>query len=217
MSCESLFGAPEEMLRINCSIEEFLHFKDLNRRRIYLTREINTLDNEEGLNGYLSETGQIIKSILDFNEQDQGLDLDKRQPIKLFLDSPGGDISQGFPLIAAIELSKTPIYTVNIGKWASMAFWIGIAGHKRFALPYTEFLHHDGTLFTAGTAGSVQDTIDFSKRFKDEIIKKHVLRHSRMDSVEYDSLSRRENYMLPEDALKYGFIDEIIVDIDTIL
>ncbi|MBR0467676.1 ATP-dependent Clp protease proteolytic subunit [Candidatus Saccharibacteria bacterium] len=75
---------------------------------------------------------------------------------------------KAFSLVSAIELSKTPIHTIYIGIWASMAFWIGITGYKRFALPYTEFLLHEGKLFTAGSAGSVQDTVDFDKRYKED-------------------------------------------------
>lgn len=205
------------MLRVNCDVEEYANLKDLERRKLYLSCEINTLDNEEGCNEYLSNVGHIVKAILDFNEEDRGIDPAKRHPIRLFINSPGGSIAEGFPLVSAIELSKTPVYTINIGTWASMAFWIGIAGHKRFALPYTEFLLHEGTLFTMGTAGSVQDTIEFNKRYKEKVIKRHVLRHSKMSSEEYDATLRRENYMLPEDALKFGFIDEIVSDIDTIL
>ena len=38
-----------------------------------------------------------------------------------------------------------------------------------------------------------------------------------MGNAEYGATLRRENYMLLEDALKYGFIDEIVTDINTIL
>ena len=68
-----------------------------------------------------------------------------------------------------------------------------------------------------GSASKVQDRIDFEKRFEREVVKRHVLDHSKMDEVDYDALARVELYLLPQDALKRGFIDEIITDIDTIL
>lgn len=208
---------PDKLIQVNCDAEEYMYLKDLERRKLYLSSEINSLDCEESCNQHLSDTGHIIKQIFDFNEQDKGLDPEERIPIRLFINSPGGNASEGFPLASAIELSKTPVYTINIGLWGSMAFLVGISGHRRFALPYTEFLMHEGSLFTAGSAGSVQDVVDFNKRYTEEVIKKHVLNHSKMSSEEYDASSRRENYMLPEDAIKHGFIDEIITDIDTIL
>lgn len=212
-----LHKIPDEIVRVNFSMEEYLHLKDLEHRTLYLSREVERLDYEECFNEFLSTTGYITKRIIDFNEQDKGRSPEERQPIKLFINSPGGSVSEGFPLVSVIELSKTPVYTINIGTWCSMAFWIGITGHKRFALPYTEFLLHEGSLFTGGSSGSVQDTVEFNKRYKDEVIKNHVLKHSHMSAELYDATSRHENYMLPEDALKYGFIDEIVSDIDTIL
>lgn len=208
---------PDGLIQVNCDAEDYMYLKDLEKRKLYLSNEISSLGCEEGCNQHLSDIGHIIKQIIDFNEEDKDLDVEERIPIRLFINSPGGDVSEGFPLVSIIELSKTPVYTINIGKWASMAFWIGIAGHKRFALPYTEFLMHEGSLFMAGSAGSVQDIVDFNKRYTEKIVKKHVLKHSKMSSEEYDANSRRENYMLSEDALKYGFIDEIITDINAIL
>lgn len=208
---------PDKLVQVNCDAEEYMYLKDLERRKLYLSSEINSLDCEESCNQHLSDTGHIIKQIFDFNEQDKDLDPEERIPIRLFINSPGGSVSEGFPLVSAIELSKTPVYTINIGLWGSMAFWVGITGHRRFALPYTEFLMHEGSLFTAGSVGSVQDTVDFNQRYKEKVIRTHVLKHSNMNSEEYDATLRREYYMLPEDAIKHGFIDEIITDIDTIL
>lgn len=212
-----LHQVPKENLRIGCDLEEYLQLEDLENRKLYLMREINPLCAEDSANIFLSTVDYIIKHIIEFNAQDKGLDPSQRQPIKLFINSPGGSVSEGFPLVSTIELSKTPVHTVNIGSWSSMAFWIGIAGHKRLALPYTTFLLHEGSTFAGGASGAVQDAIDFEKRYKDEVIKKHVLEHSKMTEQEYASLLRCEYYMLPQDALKHGFIDEIIEDIDAIL
>ena len=198
-------------------MEEYLHLKDLEHRKFYLSHEVERLDNEDGFNEFLSSTGYIIKRIMDFNAQDKGLEPKDRLPIKLFINSPGGSVSEGFPLVSTIKLSKTPVYTINIGAWCSMAFLIGIAGHKRFALPYTKFLLRDGSLFAGGSTNKVQDQVEFNKRFEREIVKKHILKYSSMSEAVYDALARVEYHMLPEDAIKHHFIDEIIADINTIL
>jgi ATP-dependent protease ClpP protease subunit len=78
------------------------------------------------------------------------------------------------------------------------------------------FLMHDGATAMFGSANKVQDRIDFEKRFEQEVVRRHVLKHSNMDQVDYDALARVELYLLPEDALKRGFIDEIVTDLDTI-
>lgn len=208
---------PDEIIRIGCTIEEYQHLRATEERRLYLSRAIYSLDDEDGINEFLSTVAQIIKLIFEFNAEDKELPPNQRRPIKLFINSPGGDITEGFPLIAAIELSKTPVYTINIGTWSSMAFLIGIAGHKRFALPYTKFLLRDGSLFAGGSTNKVQDQVEFNKRFEREIVKKHILKYSSMSEAVCDALARVEYHMLPEDAIKHHFIDEIIADINTIL
>ena len=200
---------PEKNLHINCDIAEYRFFtEEVPKRRLYLYDRISS---DDGI------IGDLVDRIIEYNEADAGIDPKDRKPIKLFINSPGGDVQEGFSLVSTIELSKTPIYTINIGVWASMSFLIGIAGHKRFSLPNMTFLMHDGSSFAWGSTCKVQDQIEFSKRFELEVVKNHVLRHSTMKASDYDALSRVELYMLPKDALEHGFIDEIITDIDTIL
>lgn len=212
-----LHKIPDEIVRIGCTIEEYRNLRSTEERRIYLSREICYLDYEDSANEYLSTTAQIVQLIFEFNAEDKEIPVDQRRPIKLFINSPGGDIAEGFPLVAAIELSKTPVYTINMGEWCSMAFLIGITGHKRFALPYTKFLLHEGSLLAGGSTNKVQDRVEFDKRFTQEIVKKHVMKYSNMTGVDYDALARVEYYMLPEDAVEHHFIDKIIEDIETIL
>lgn len=212
-----LHKIPDEIVRIGCTIEEYKNLRSTEERRLYLSRAIYSLDDEDSVNEYLSTAAQIVQLIFEFNAEDKELPPDQRRPIKLFINSPGGDVAEGFPLVAAIELSKTPVYTINIGEWNSMAFLIGITGHKRFALPYTKFLLHEGSLFAGGSTNKVQDRVEFDKRFEQEIVKEHILKHSNMTGPDYDALARVEYYMLPEDAIKRHFIDEIIEDIEAVL
>ncbi|MBQ2643590.1 MAG: ATP-dependent Clp protease proteolytic subunit [Candidatus Saccharibacteria bacterium] len=212
-----LHKIPDEIVRIGCTIEEYQNLRSTEERRLYLSRAIYSLDDEDSVNEYLSTAAQIVQLIFEFNAEDRELPPDQRRPIKLFINSPGGDVAEGFPLVAAIELSKTPVYTINIGEWNSMAFLIGITGHKRFALPYTKFLLHEGSLFAGGSTNKVQDRVEFDKRFEQEIVKEHILKHSNMTGSDYDALARVEYYMLPEDAIKRHFIDEIIEDIEAVL
>ena len=199
---------------IGCSIDDWRYLKELEDRRLYLYGPVTSLSG-----AVCSECAseEIVDNIINYNRLDHGKEPKDRTPIRLYINSPGGDVNEGFAIISAIETSKTPIYTINVGQWSSMAFLIGIAGQKRFSLPYSMFLMHDGSQIALGSSNKVQDQIDFSKKFEDEVIKPHVLKHSNMKSTNYDALARVEYYMLPKDALEYEFIDEIVTDIDTIL
>jgi ATP-dependent Clp protease protease subunit len=211
------FEIPRDMLKITTTAEEYRMLEDLKERRLYLYREIEPLGYEETSNEHASTATNVIHAILDFNREDMNVPVSDRKPIKLFINSPGGEIEDGLPIIAAIELSKTPVYTINLGRWCSMAFLIGITGHKRFALPYTTFLLHEGQSFVGGASNKVEDRVAFDKRIEKEVIKPHVLRHSKMKEYEYDALARVEYYLLPPDAKERGFIDEIVTDLNVIL
>ncbi|MBR3236218.1 ATP-dependent Clp protease proteolytic subunit [Candidatus Saccharibacteria bacterium] len=208
---------PKDLVHIQTTFEEYEIYKELSERRVYLSREIASVGYEDGVNEYTSTINQIVKFIIDCNREDKDKPVNERTAIKLYIDSPGGDIGEGLALISIMEISKTPIYTINVGEWSSMAFLIGIAGHKRFSLPYSTFLLHEGTSFAGGATNKVQDRVKFDERLETQIIKPHVLSHGNMSATDYDALTRVEYYMLPEDALEKGFIDEIVNDIDAIL
>lgn len=207
---------PEEF-EVSLSLAELFNYQDYRDRRLYLNTAIGYSTEGIVLISESSNADEMAQLILDYNREDKGKPIEERRPIRIYIDSPGGDVTGGFAIIGAIKASKTPIYTINVGQWSSMAFLIGICGHRRFSLPNMTFLMHDGDLFTAGSTNKAQDKMKFNERYENEVIKAHVIEHSNMSPREYDALSRVEYYMLPEDALEHGFIDEIVTDIDTIL
>ena len=213
----SLFGdkAAKATASLHCDMDQYLRMKDAEDRRLYLYGGIGSVDYD--IFGEESITAWLIEQIMMFNRVDKNTPPHEREPIRLYINSPGGDLVEGTALISAMELSKTPIYTINVGQWCSMAFLIGIAGSKRLSLPNATFLMHDGTSGAFGSSNKVQDQVKFEERFEKEVVKAHVLKHSTMKGVDYDALARVELYMLPEDALERGFIDEIVTDIDDIL
>ena len=202
---------------INTAPWEASRLEDLKERRLYLYGDIMPIEDEDGPFSDASMISAMVEHIFEFNREDKDVPVEDRKPIRLYINSPGGDVTEGFALVSTIELSKTPIYTINIGQWSSMAFLIGITGHRRYSLPYASFLMHDGSTFAFGSSSKAQDKMDFEKRFEKEVIKAHVLKHSKMEESLYDALARVEYYFLPQDAKKHGFIDEIVTDIETIL
>ena len=209
--------APSKLnTNINSDIWEFKRARELGDRRMYLYGEILPLDSDNSFYADASIASFIVEQILDCNRIDEDVLPDEREPIRLYINSPGGDVTEGFALISAIELSKTPVYTINMGQWSSMAFLIGIAGHKRFSLPKASFLMHDGSIFLYGSANKVKDRVEFENRFEGEVVKPFVLTHSNMSEADYDKLDRKEFYMMADDALKLGFIDEVITELDAI-
>lgn len=208
----------KEALRVNTTISELASANEMYSRRLSLYGEIMSVDEcEDDFFPSISRTSMLVRQIMAINDEDKNVKPEDRKPIVLYINSPGGTLTEGFPLVAVIEQSKTPVYTVNMGEWCSMAFLIGISGHKRFSLPYATFLMHEASGFSMGKISSMEEKIDFDRKFGEKAIKPLVLRHGNMLEKEYDLIAKKEFYMLPEEALEYGFIDEIVRDLDVIL
>ena len=213
-----VMGIPSSGFRLNMALSEVYSARELEDRKLYLYGEIMRVDEcEDEFGPNISPASMLVKKIMMINALDKDIPPEERKPIVLYINSIGGEVSEGFALVSIIEVSKTPVYTVNVGEWCSMAFLIGITGKRRFSLPYMTFLMHEASGFSMGKISNMEDKIDYDRKFGDQVIKQHILKHSTMDEREYGLVEKKELYMLPEDALKYGFIDEIVTDIDTIL
>ena len=145
---------------------------------------------------------QFIRLIIRFNQEDKEIkDYSKRKPIRIYITSYGGSVDVGNALISAIQLSKTPVYVYGIGPIASMAALIFISGHKRYALPMSSFLIHQGSASLGGNMGSVLDTADNFKRLEADV-KKYILSRTKIDSKLYAKKVKTEWYLTPEEALE---------------
>lgn len=187
-----------EAVKRGASLDELLWLQDLKLRKFYLNYDID----QDGVH-------DIARHILQINAEDRDIPVHERKPILLYVISNGGELDSGFELIDVIENSSTPVYTINLGYQYSMAFLIGLAGHKRFASRNAKFLLHDGSNFIWDSGAKAQDRMDFQKRVEARI-RDYVLSHSRITPEEYDSKLRVEWYMFADEAKEKGFTDFII-------
>lgn len=172
-------------------------------RIFYLDREID------------ESTLSIQKNILYYNYIDQSVPVDKRKPIIIMIDSIGGQLTEAMSVAATIRLSKTPVYTVNIGEADSGAALILASGSKRFALPYSTALIHSGSGELMGTAEQVESQ---QKIYKKQVVQ--MREYMAICSVNKVALNRNKNkewYMTVEDQIKYGVVDKMLEDFDEIL
>ena len=158
----------------------------------------------------------LVKMIIKCNREDKGKSVEERTPIKVFIDSPGGDVCALWTTIKAIELSKTPVHTINYCTAFSAAADLLASGHKRFALPGTSIMVHSGSCMFGGTMEQAENM----KKHFDKLGKKvtdYFLEHTKVDPKTFKKKAPGDWYMDEDDALKNGLIDEIISDLDTIL
>lgn len=178
--------------------DKFL-IEDLEDRRLYVN---------DAIDEWVIE--QIVYHIHRFNRMDKGLPKEERKPIRLYLNTPGGNVYDGYGLVSAICESITPIYTINEAMCASMGFLIFIAGHKRYSTENAVFLMHDGSTAGWDSTAKMKDRMDFETNQLEKHTKNYIMSRTSIDEKLYDEKYRIEWYMLPDEAKSHGICDYIV-------
>ena len=144
MTDPMIIQIPSEIENVQLPTPELLTFyKDKEHRCLWIDDEINNLSLE------------ICRLIIQWNREDENQPISNRTPIKLFFFSSGGDLDVNYTIIDTIKMSKTPVYGINMGSCCSAAAYIYLACHKRFMLPHSYFLFHQGSSQMSGTYGEI--------------------------------------------------------------
>ena len=141
---------------------------------------------------------------------------DPDKEISLYINSPGGSITDGMGIVDTINYIKCPVSTICIGMAASMGAVLLAAGTKgrRFATPNAEILIHQPLIGGQGGGLSGQTTeikihADHMVRTREKLNKFLSDRTGQsLETIERDT--ERDNYMTAEQALEYGLIDGIM-------
>ena len=139
------------------------------------------------------------------------LDSDNNDPIKLYINSPGGDVYSGLAIYDTIQMIKSPVHTYCMGLAASMASLLLMCGEKghRYALPNSKVMIHQplsGIDFSQATDIEIHNKeLQSIKHDINNIIFKHSTQPLRKIKKDVE----RDFWMKAEDALAYGIIDEI--------
>jgi ATP-dependent Clp protease protease subunit len=138
--------------------------------------------------------------------------VDKAEPIKIYINSPGGSVYDGLGIYDCMQYVSPKISTVNTGKAASMAFVLMIAGEKghRASLPHARFMQHQPLGGAYGQASDIEITAREIGKLKKElydIISLHT--GQKFDKIEKDC--DRDYWMTASEAEKYGCVDNILI------
>lgn len=161
------------------------------------------------------EIGESVEAIIRFYNQvdeEKGLAPEDREPIKIIIDSGGGDLCATFTMIDAIKLSKTPIWGINIGTAYSGGFFTYIACHKRFAYPHSTWLYHEGSTMNGGDAGKFRNFADFYQ-VQLQMLKDIVLDNTKITDELYESKKRDDWWITTKEAIDLGICDEILEEL----
>lgn len=163
--------------------------------------------------------GKLSKTLIDINTDDVYLiklnEIHGFQytpaPIKLYIDSFGGNGYQCFGLMGIIENSTTPIHTIVTGCAMSAGFLIAITGHQRFAYPQATFMYHQVAEHMVGKLKTLEEEVMETKRVQ-VIVEKHTIKHTKLTLAQLKDnfVKKKDWYFSAKEALKYEIIDKII-------
>lgn len=130
-------------------------------------------------------------------------------PIKLYINSEGGDLFPSLITVDRIKSAKVPVHTYVEGLVASAATLISVSGHKRFMRKNSIMMIHQLRTFYNGTHENVKDESKNMELMSD-IIKKIYLNNSKFEESELDDLLKHDLYLSASECLRLNLIDEII-------
>ncbi len=146
------------------------------------------------------------------------LDSQSDDPIKLYINTPGGSADDGFAIFDLIRFVKAPVYNISFGLNASAGtiILLGAPKERRLALPNARIMIHQPSGGSRGRSSDIEITAE-------EILK---LRH-RANEVFAEECGRtvkqvekdtdRDYWMSPEEAIEYGLVGRIITNLDDVI
>ena len=135
---------------------------------------------------------------------------DPNKDISLYINSPGGTVTDGFAIYDTMQYIKCDVSTICVGMAASMGAFLLSAGAKgkRYALSNSEIMIHQPLGGTQGQATDIQIQAEHILRLKQRLTK--ILAENcgkPLNQVAADC--ERDHYMTATEAKEYGLVDKV--------
>lgn len=142
---------------------------------------------------------------------------DPTRDIVMLINSPGGSVSAGLAVYDTMRAIGPDVATVAMGLAASMGQFLLSAGTpgKRYALPHSRILMHQGSAGIQGTAVDVQiqaANLAWTKSLTNELNARFTGHPVEQIAADSD----RDNWFTAEAARDYGFIDQVVASLDEV-
>lgn len=166
----------------------------LNDRIVMLNEEVN------------SATASIVVAQLLYLESQ-----DPTKDISLYINSPGGSVTDGFAIYDTMKYIKCDVSTICMGMAASMGAFLLAAGTKgkRIALPNSTIMIHQPLGGYKGQATDMEIHTRYmldTKARLNQILSENTGKP--LDVIRNDT--ERDNFMTAQQAMEYGLIDKVI-------
>ena len=174
-----------------------LQAKLLKTRTLLLSGEINK-----------EQAEKLIKQLL-------LLEADGDDPIKVFIDSPGGDADAGYAIFDMLRFVGPDVLTIGMGTVASAAALVHLAAKKenRLSLPNAHFLIHQPLSGIRGVATEIEIHAKELEKLREKI-NKLIADETGQKVGKVSEDTDRDYWLTAEEALEYGLISRIITTRD---
>ena len=156
-------------------------------------------------------TAKVTAQLLFLDHEDQ------EKPIRIFINSPGGSVYDGFAIYDMIRFVRPKVKIISSGLSASAATVIMLAADKedRMAMPNARIMIHQPSMRFQGAAEDVRRTAEEVLKIKKKINQMYADETGQsFEKVQEDT--DRDYWMSPDEALEYGLISKIVHNHDEI-
>lgn len=170
-----------------------LYSRLLEDRIIFLAGEINA-----------QTANSVVAQLLYLETKDPAKD------IYLYINSPGGSVSDGMAIYDTMNYVKCDVSTICIGLAASMGAFLLSSGKKgkRFALPNSEVMIHQPSGGVQGQATEIAIVAEHIIKIRNKM--NEILAKNTSQSIEKIKRDvERDFYMSAKEALEYGIVDKV--------
>ncbi|MCL2043974.1 MAG: ATP-dependent Clp protease proteolytic subunit [Treponema sp.] len=139
------------------------------------------------------------------------------EPVRIFIDSPGGDADAGYAIFDMIRFIKPPVWTVGMGLVASAAAIIQLAAPKerRIGLPNSHYLIHQPLSGIRGVATDIEIHAKELEKLREKI-NSLIAVETGIPAAQVEKDTDRDYWMSAQEAVQYGLISRVIVNRDEI-
>lgn len=138
------------------------------------------------------------------------LEAEGDEPVKIFINSPGGDVDAGFAIYDMVRFVSCPVVMVGMGLVASAAALVLLAvpAERRVGLPNSSYLIHQPLSEMRGNATEIEIHAQQLEKMKGKL--NRLISEATgvsLDKVTMDT--DRDHWLDADEALRYGLISKV--------
>ncbi len=168
----------------------------LKERIVFLSGEVN------------DEVSSLVCAQLLFLEAEN-----PKKDIYMYINSPGGVVTSGMAMYDTMQYIRCDVSTLCIGQACSMGSLLltGGAKGKRFSLPNARIMIHQPSGGARGMASDIEIQANEILKMK-RMLNGLYVKHTGQKLAVIEKAMDRDNFMSPDEALKFGLIDQIVAN-----